>query len=50
MDDAFLNKRDKTVDNLPQHFDGLLLLYEGGDLHVLLKIAVAELLNDVVII
>ena len=50
MDDALLDQRNKTIDNLPQHLHCLLLLDERRHLHVLLEVAVAELLDDVVII
>lgn len=50
MDDALFDQRNEAIHDLPQHFHRLLLVDEGGHLHVLLEIAVAELLDDVVII
>lgn len=50
MDDALLDQCHKPIHDLLQHFHRLLLVDEGGHLHVLLEVAVAELLDDVVII
>lgn len=50
MDNTFPNKRDEPITNLPQKTNGLIF----GDLlmrmQILLEIAVADLLDDIVVV
>ena len=49
MDDALLDEGEEAVADLPKHIDRLLLITLVAAFDVLGEVAIAELLNDVVI-
>lgn len=50
MDDALLDERDEAVADLPEELDGFLLGQFLFGLQVFIEVAVANLLDDVVVI